>query len=101
MEARELLTYAQDAKEIGVGRKINKKYNSNTELHIKFETLDDVGTSVEELIGICIGRLANLNREVPSRETSLAITKLEEALLWLTYRTVDRERRGVEGTKEK
>lgn len=32
------------------------------------------------------------------RENAIAITKLEEALLWLNKRTQDRERRQVEGT---
>lgn len=32
------------------------------------------------------------------RENAIAITKLEEALLWLRKRTMNRERRGVEGT---
>jgi len=32
------------------------------------------------------------------RENAIAITKLEEALMWLNKRTVDRERRQVEGT---
>jgi hypothetical protein len=35
-----------------------------------------------------------------TRETSLAITKLEEALHWLAARTADRVRRGVEGTSQ-
>lgn len=34
------------------------------------------------------------------RENSIAITKLEEALMWLNKRTSDRESRGVEGTHE-
>lgn len=32
------------------------------------------------------------------RENAIAITKLEEALMWLNKRTSDRERREVEGT---
>jgi hypothetical protein len=32
------------------------------------------------------------------RENAIAITKLEEALLWLNKRTSDREKRQVEGT---
>jgi len=32
------------------------------------------------------------------RENAIAITKLEEALLWLNKRTADREKRQVEGT---
>ncbi len=31
------------------------------------------------------------------RENAIAITKLEEALLWLNKRTLDREKRAVEG----
>ena len=35
------------------------------------------------------------------RENSIAITKLEEAMLWLDKRTQDREARQVEGTHSK
>lgn len=35
------------------------------------------------------------------RENAIAITKIEEALLWLDKRTKDREVRGVEGTYQK
>lgn len=35
------------------------------------------------------------------RENAIAITKLEEALLWLNKRTRDREARGVEGTHQR
>ena len=35
------------------------------------------------------------------RENAMAITKLEEALMWLNKRTADRERRSVEGTHTK
>ncbi len=35
-----------------------------------------------------------------SRETSIAITKIEEAVLWLDKRTADRKERGVEGTSK-
>jgi hypothetical protein len=34
------------------------------------------------------------------RENAIAITKLDEALLWLDKRTREREARGVEGTHE-
>jgi hypothetical protein len=36
-------------------------------------------------------------RKFRCRENSLAITKLEEALMWLEKRTADREARKVEG----
>lgn len=35
------------------------------------------------------------NSIIPSRETSLAITKLQKALHWLEHRAMDRQNRGV------
>lgn len=43
----------------------------------------------------------SLNSAIPNRETSITITKLEEAMHWQDARTADRERRMVEGTMEK
>lgn len=37
----------------------------------------------------------------PCRENALAITKIEEALMWIGARTADRVKRGVEGKNEK
>ena len=60
------------------------------------------GCQNEHLIGIVIDRLQCLNQgEFACRENSIAITKLEEALLWLNKRTLDRVSRGVEGTSQK
>ena len=87
-------------KEHGIDDKYTERIDDEPTLDIKFATLDEDGTTVEDLIAVAIGKLSMYNKEVPSRETSLAITKLEEALLWLHYRTVDRTRRNVEGTKE-
>lgn len=39
--------------------------------------------------------------DMPTRETALALTHVEEALLWLNKRTEDRAERNVLGTKEK
>jgi len=87
-------------KEYGVDDEYTEHINDKQTLDIKFATLDEDGTTVEDLIAVAIGKLSMYNKEVSSRETSLAITKLEEALLWLHYRTVDRTQRHVEGTKE-
>ena len=38
------------------------------------------------------------NSEFSCNENAMAIIKLEEALMWLRKRTMDREARGVEGT---
>ncbi len=57
------------------------------------------GIHNEDLIAMVICRLENFNQsEYRCRENSMAITKLEEALLWLRKRTMGREKRGVEGT---
>jgi len=39
--------------------------------------------------------------DLATRETSMAITKLDEALLWIGKRAADRQRRGVQGTYQK
>lgn len=58
------------------------------------------GLQNEQLIAVLVHRLGVLNKAFPCRENSLAITKLEEAQLWLEKRTADRKARGVEGTNQ-
>ena len=60
-------------------------------------TIND-GTTNEEVLAMLIDRLKFLGEKLPCRENSIAITKCEEALLWLNKRTADRKARGVEGT---
>ncbi len=56
------------------------------------------GLHNEDLISIVVHRLQGFqSSEFKCRENAIAITKLEEALLWLNYRTSQREERGVEG----
>ena len=55
------------------------------------------GTTLEEMLRVSINRLNDLNKRIPCRENSLAITKMEEALMWLNKRTEDIKSRGVEG----
>jgi hypothetical protein len=60
------------------------------------------GARIEDFIGIMIDRLNQFqNSEFRCRENACAITKLEEALMWLNKRTQDRKLRGVEGTSNK
>ena len=40
------------------------------------------------------------NSKFKCRENAMAITKLEEALMWLNQRTVNREAKKIEGTHE-
>ena len=57
------------------------------------------GVMNEDLISMVICRLEHFQKsEFACRENALAITKLEEALLWLRKRTMGREKRGTEGT---
>lgn len=56
------------------------------------ETL--IQTAKEYLEAVNVGELS-------SRETSTAITKLDEALMWLQKRSDDRKRRGVQATYKK
>ena len=58
------------------------------------------GITNEEVLAVLIDRLRFLGERLPSRENSIAITKCEEALLWLEKRTNDRKKRGVEGTSK-
>ena len=59
------------------------------------------GTTLEEVLEKLIAFMENLGNVVPSRETSLVITKLEEALLWQKRRTEKRVARNVEGTYQR
>jgi hypothetical protein len=57
------------------------------------------GVMNEDLIAMVITRLEHFQKsQFACRENALAITKLEEALLWLRKRTMGRENRGIEGT---
>lgn len=58
------------------------------------------GTTLEEMLRVSIERLNDLNRRMPCRENSIALTKMQEALLWLNERTRERRNRGVEGKHE-
>jgi hypothetical protein len=62
------------------------------------------GVTNEEVLRVLIHRLTFLNEKWQNgkfrcRENSLAITKLEEALMWLEKRTADRVARKVEATQ--
>ena len=64
---------------------------------------DDKGSSEgvfnEDLLAMVLDRLNAFNAgQYRCRENAIAITKIEEAMLWLGKRTADRERRNVLGT---
>lgn len=60
------------------------------------------GYFTETLIAVAKQYLIDNNvGELATRETSMAITKLDEALLWIGKRAADRQARGVQGTYQK
>ena len=60
------------------------------------------GITQEALLAIVIDRLRSFQAGPFScRENAIALTKIEEALMWLQRRTVERIKRGVEGSNQK
>ena len=60
------------------------------------------GITGEALLAIQIDRLRGFqNGPFKCRENAIALTHCEEALMWLQRRTLERIKRGVEGTHEK
>jgi hypothetical protein len=63
------------------------------------ERIEPNGAFVETVIAAALQRIQYYQEtRFKCRENAIAITKLEEALLWLNKRTTDREARQVEGT---
>jgi len=58
------------------------------------------GTQANEVLTAIGAYLYACNSQLPCRETSLAITKIEEAVFWLNERTRKRLEQNVEGTNE-
>lgn len=58
------------------------------------------GCQVDEIIRAAKIILEGLQSKFPCRENAIALTKLDEALLWLNERTRNRELRQVEGTSQ-
>lgn len=63
------------------------------------------GCQIDDVIKWCRDKVVEFNNRIREdgksfacRENSVAITKLDEALMWLQRRTENREARGVEGT---
>jgi hypothetical protein len=62
---------------------------------------DLMGVFNEDLLAMVLDRLYAFQAgDFRCRENAIAITKIEEAMLWLGKRVADRERRGVLGTEK-
>jgi hypothetical protein len=79
-------------------------FPSGREVHIDFQDgpIGEAGINGlthEVLLAIVADRLRGFQDGAYNcRENALALTKIEEALQWLHYRTRSRKARGVEGT---
>ena len=58
------------------------------------------GCQIDDVIAWAKEKIEGFNAAFPCKENSVAITKLDEALLWLGKRKADREKRNVEGTNK-
>ena len=59
------------------------------------------GVFIEDLLIVAYAKLNAFNKQLPSRENSIALTKIEEAIMWLHNRKTERELRGVYGAENK
>jgi len=73
-----------------------------TDIHFQKGPIKENGVNGchhEDLLIIVIDRLQSFQKsEFSCRENAVAITKLDEAMMWLNKCTQDRINRGVEGT---
>ncbi len=93
------------AADLGVMHMSSGDANSGArqEIHFQHGTIPENGVNGvtnEAVLDLLAMRLRALNQSFPCRENSLAITKIEEARLWLQERTRIREDQGVEGKHE-
>ena len=89
-------------------RPANDPYNASAAIEtIQFQdgalSEDHIdGVHNEDLLLMVRDRLLDFQRSsFACRENAVAITKIEEAMMWLAKRTEDRKLRGVEGKHEK
>ncbi len=85
----------------------NEELNASVVCNIGFQDgpIQEVGVngiSNEALLAVVEDRLQGFQSgDFRCRENALALTKLQEAMMWLHKRTRDRTARGVEGTNIK
>jgi len=58
------------------------------------------GCQIDDVIAWSRAKIASFNVAFPCRENAIVLTKLDEALLWLLKRKLDREVRQVEGKNQ-
>ncbi len=99
---KKLITYANN----GIDDEYIEKINDKEILKIKFQTggtatIKKNGIFIEDLLIVAYAKLKEFNDQLPCRENSIALTKIEESILWLTKRKLERQSRDVYGTENK
>ena len=78
------------------------KLHGNTVIQFQFGPVKVFGINgcrIDEIIDVLVARLEGFQKgPFRCRENSIAITHLEDAKLWLMYRTTKRIKQNVEGT---
>lgn len=59
------------------------------------------GCQIDDVIAWAKEKIEGFQQAFPCRENAIVLTKLDESLLWLMKRKLDREKRGVEGSNQK
>lgn len=94
-----------EAKASGVADEYQETIDDKVVLDVKFQTGGTAtnaknGIFIEDLLILADVKLNEFQAEFPCRENALAITAIEEAILWLTARKAERENRNVYGKEE-
>lgn len=95
-----------ESRTYGVGDKYKESINGNVVLDVKFQTggtatNEKNGIFIEDLLILANAKLTEYQNAFPCRENALALTAIEESILWLTARKAEREYRNVYGKEEK
>lgn len=95
-----------ESKNSGISDVYSESINDKVVMKIKFQTggtatTERNGVFIEDVIIAAAAKLSEYQNKFPSRENALALTALDEAVMWLSHRKIERESRGVYGKESK
>ena len=95
-----------DSRTNGIDDNYKESIDGNVVLEVKFQTggtatNEKNGIFIEDLLILASAKLTEYQNAFPCRENALALTAIEESILWLTARKAEREYRNVYGKEEK
>jgi len=95
--AHNVIPYPFESGDIAPGVEVFDRGVTFTGQHGPVNEVGVNGCQIDDMVKFARLTIAAFNAKFPCRENSLAITKLEEAEMWLHRRKENREARGVEG----